>query len=268
VNLSLEQNAADSLNRSVAYFAENTPSGLKAAVKELVSAMELYVKAQLARLDVDPSNPVLVYERFKIEIADDPPRRHVLTPAGVNTVRFDDALKRLEWLGHEVATADAAQIRELKKARNALEHYAVALEADTVRSLYVAVVGFATRYLHAYLDISFLDVVDNGAWRRALDVEPALRSVAELTAKQVFEGLILATDQVEGVSDCASCGAQLLIESGGGYYPGYRCVVCGFVHDVESCYRCHKTFTVDAMHPNEGDAFLCDACHQAEHVRS
>ena len=217
MNLSLEQNAADSLRRSVTYFAEDTASGLKAAVKELVSAMELYVKAQLARLDLDPSNPVLVYEQFRVEVVDGPPRRHVLTPTGVNTVRFNEALKRLKWLDHEVAPADAVLIQKLKKARNDLEHYVVALEVHDVRSLYVAVVGFAIRYLHAYLDTSFLDVVDGVAWRKALDVEPALRDAAELSAKEVFEGLILATDQAEGVSGCANCGARLLVESGGGW---------------------------------------------------
>ena len=259
MRFSLEQNAADSLRRSVVYFAENSSSRLKAAVKELVSALELYVKAQLVRLDLDPENPVLVYECFKVSLTD-APKRYELVPIGVNMVRLPQALERLAWLGHEIAPADSTQIRELERVRNALEHSSVELEAPAVRSLYVAVVGFAIRYLHVYLGLSFIDIIDSTAWHRSLEIEPALHRVAERSAKKIYEDLIAATERAGGVSLCAKCGAALMIAPEGNW-SGYRCVVCGFVHNVEECYACKRMFYMDMMHSWEGDTALCDACY-------
>jgi hypothetical protein len=255
---SIEENAADSLRRSVAYFAERTQSGLKAAVKELISALELYVKVQLVRLDRDPSNPVLVYERFTVSLADNP-RRYELKPSGPATVRFDQALERLAWLGHEIAPTDAAQIRQLKRIRNTLEHFSVEQEDPSVRTLYAAVIGFVIGYLHVYLSCSFFDVVDSVSWQAALAAEPSLRRVATLSAKEIYQNLVAAADRAIGVSECAQCGADVMIPSSG-YFSGYRCVVCGFVHEVEECYSCKKAFYLPTLDPHEGDTALCTAC--------
>src|SRR5262249_51822059 len=134
------QNADDSLRRSVSSFAEGTQSGLKAAIKELVSALELYVKARLAKLDLDPVNPVLVYERFTVSIGKDP-KRYELKPKGLATVTLEQALERLAWLGHEMSPLDAAQIRKLRRVRNELEHFSVEQNGPLAHQLYAAGVG-------------------------------------------------------------------------------------------------------------------------------
>jgi len=63
MKFSIMENAADSLHRVAQYYSENTISGLKAAVKELISCVELFTKEKIRRLDLDPSDPVFdLYE--------------------------------------------------------------------------------------------------------------------------------------------------------------------------------------------------------------
>ena len=49
------------------------------------------------------------------------------------------------------------------------------------------------------------------------------------------------------------------------YYGGFRCVVCGFVHEVEECYGCREEFFVGLLTPAEGDTLLCSACDRRFH---
>lgn len=260
MKFTLEENAADSLRRSVAYFIENTPTGLKAAVKEIVSAVELYVKLQLVHADCDPSHPVLVYERFRVRVSGSPPG-YDLEPEGTATVSFAQALERLKWLGHGIPTVDVAQINTLKRLRNALEHHSAIRNSEDVRKMYAAVAAFTIRYLHTRLHLAFLELVDGDDWREALRLEPELRHLAELSAKQVYGGLVAAEERAAGTATCVQCGADCMIPHES-YYGGFRCVVCGFVHDVEMCYGCREEFFVGLLTPAEGDTLLCSACHK------
>jgi hypothetical protein len=260
MKFTLEQNAADSLRRSVRYFAENTPSGLKASVKELVSALELFLKHQLSQLDLNPSFPVLVYEDFLVKVSANP-RQYVLEPRGEKTVTFDKAIERLGWLGSPIAKPDVAMLNQLKRIRNELEHFEVDQPPALVRSTFSAVVGFVIRYLHVYLNLSFYDLVDGEEWREALLVEPSLRSLAERSAREVYKTLITAEHRAIGVSKCVKCGADCMI-SDKAYYDGFRCVVCGFRHDIEECHSCREVFFIDLLSADEGDTLICDYCHK------
>ncbi len=64
MKFTLKENAIDSLNRSFLYFSEGTLSGLKAAVKEAISSIELFLKEKIRTLDVDPEAPCLVYDKM------------------------------------------------------------------------------------------------------------------------------------------------------------------------------------------------------------
>src|SRR6185436_20927583 len=97
---------------------------------------------------------------------------------------------------------------ELKRLRNALEHFSVEQDVSSVRRLYAAVAGFVIRYLHVYLGQSFFDIVASSSWQAAWAVEPSLRRIAELSAKQTYHNLVAAADRAVGVSQCAQCGAD------------------------------------------------------------
>lgn len=260
MKFTLEQNAADSLRRSVSYFSENTPSGLKASVKELVSALELFLKHQLAQLDLNPSSPVLVYEEFAVKVSGSP-KQYILEPRGNRTVTFDEAINRLSWLGAPIANFDVDMLKKLKRIRNELEHLEVNQHPGNVRNIFCAVVGFVIRYLHIYLGLSFLNLVDGNEWRKALSIEPSLRSLAEKSAREIYTNLIAAEFRAIGVAKCAKCEADCMI-SDKGYYNGFRCIVCGFRHEIEECYSCKKAFFLDLLHANEGDTLLCTDCNK------
>lgn len=259
MKFTLEQNATDSLHRSIDYFAENTPSGLKASIKELVSALELFLKHQLSQLDLNPSAPVLVYEDFVVKVSGSP-RQYVLEPQGTRTVTFEEAIKRLSWLNSPIGKVDIAMLNQLKRIRNEIEHFEVNQDPAHVRSTFSAAVGFFIRYLHVYLGLSFLDLVDGDKWREALSIEPSLRSLAEKSAREVYINLIAAEFRAIGVAKCAKCEADCMI-SDKGYYDGFRCIVCGFRHEAEECYSCKKVFFLDLLHANEGDTALCIDCN-------
>lgn len=260
MNFTIKSNAADSLRRSVTYFAENTSSGLKAAVKELVSALELYVKEQLVQLDLNPLAPVLVYERFAVDI-NRTDGRYELKPLGEKTVRFEDALERLVWLGHPIAAADASQLRSLKKIRNKIEHFSVAEAPAHVRSLYAAATGFAIRYLYAYHNQDFFEIVNGDEWRRCLAVDPAIRAATELSVRQIYVHLTDVADRATGTAICAKCSATIMVEATG-YYQVFRCITCGFRHDVDECYMCKKSFFVGLLYPADGDTAFCEDCNK------
>jgi len=258
MKFTLTENANDSLRRAIRYFAENSPSGLKASVKELVSALELLVKEYLVLKDLDPTNPVLLYDRLKIGI-DRSGARYVLTRVGLNTVTFDQALERLDWIGHSIGKADVEQLKALKRLRNAVEHLEIEASVPVVRTIFAAAMGFVFRFMEVYIQRRFLDTIDDTDWRTALLLEPELRNSAELSARQVFSNLVAAEHRAIGVATCASCGADCMI-SYESYWGGYQCVVCGFKHDVETCYGCNRTVFLRELTETEGGTAMCDEC--------
>ena|SRR3990167_270927 len=106
MKFSIMDNAADSLRRVVQYYSEDTLSGLKAAVKELISCIELFTKEKIRRLDLDPSDPVLLYTNLKVSV-DESRTKYLISPLSkAKTVTFDEAVTRLEWLGEPIAKPD------------------------------------------------------------------------------------------------------------------------------------------------------------------
>lgn len=262
MRFTVQGNAEDSLQRSVLYFSEGTESGVKAAIKELISALELYVKVQLASLDADPANPVLVFEKFTAHV-DRGSAKYELRPIGAATVTLRQALERLAWLGQPISDGDRAQLFQLKKIRNAIEHFSVDEDPARVREVYAAVIGFTIRYLHVYLGQSFLDIVDDEAWRRAIAHDPRLRSAAERSASEIYDDLTSAADRAIGTSVCQKCGADMMIDFPSNW-SGHRCVVCGFKHTVESCYRCGRAFFWDLLRESEGGTMVCEECGEQD----
>jgi len=258
MRFSLQANADDSLRRSISYFAESTESGVKAAIKELIAALELYVKVQLIRSDADPSNPVLVFERFTAHV-DPASGKYELRPIGVSTVTLAQSLERLAWLQQSIPEADRIQLIQLKKIRNSIEHFSVDEESAKVRDLYAAVIGFSIRYLHVYLGLNFLELLDGNTWRRALEIEPRLRRAAERSASDIYVDLTTAADRAIGAAVCHKCGSAMMVDAPGNW-SGHRCAVCGFNHAVETCYRCQRLFFWDLLCAGEGGTMLCEAC--------
>lgn len=262
MKFSIMENAADSLGRVAQYYIEGTSSGTKAAVKELISCIELFTKEKIRRLDLNPSDPVLLFTNLKITI-DDMRTKYVISPVTrTKTVTFDEAIDRLEWLGEPIAKSDQTIIRKLKKIRNAIEHLEIDEDPDEVRQIFASTLGFTIRFVEKYLGTPRETLVDSSSWK---DLVKNREIYAELdkTYRQLCNDVLSAEEWLTGSASCVHCGSDLVIATHG-YYTSVRCKICGHTQDFEMCYRCKEDFPIDEMQAAEGDTYLCEQCSRGK----
>ncbi|MDO8804458.1 MAG: hypothetical protein Q7R35_08500 [Elusimicrobiota bacterium] len=258
MKLSIMDNATDSLNRVVEYYAEGTTSGLKAAVKELISCIELLLKEKIRRLDLDPGNPVLLFTKLKISL-DDKRTKYIITPISkTKTVTFDEAIERLEWLGEPISKPDQSMIGGLKKIRNALEHLEVNENPEEIKKVFAITLGVTIRFIEKYLKTARESVVDNAAWKTLIK-KPEIYAEIEKSYKVLSQDILSAEKWLTGSATCCYCGSVLVVGSDG-YYSGVKCKVCGHLQEFEMCYGCKNDFPIDELTPAEGDTYLCLIC--------
>lgn len=247
------------------YFSENTISGLKAAVKEAISSIELFLKEKIRTLDVDPESPCLVYDKLIVKV-DHQTNKYMIEPLSTKTtVTLSQAFERLNWLENPIAETDKQSIFSLKKIRNTLEHYDIDISVADVRSSYLSSIGFHIKFLHKYLNMEFLKVVDQRLWEKLVVSNEDIKALTESTSKEIFENIIDSAIKVAGLTTCIKCGCDVMVEERGGYYSGFKCKVCGYDHWTEMCYGCKEDFFIDELTSCEGDTMLCNQCY-SEHI--
>lgn len=263
----LRENAIDSLNRSFRYFLEDTTSGLKAAVKEIISSIELFLKEKIRTLDLNPNYPVLVYDKLKIKV-DHENNKYILEPfSNKTTITLHQAFERLLWLGAPISETDKNVIFSLKKIRNSLEHFSVDIPKIQVRSSYISTIGFVMHFLDKYLNIDFFSIIDEEIWRQLVAKNDDIKALRKATAKEIYDNIIKAEIEALGLTNCIKCNCDLFIEKSGGYYSGFKCVVCGYNHLVEICYGCNNSFFIEELEPGEGDTMWCTSCLAQQDLR-
>jgi len=257
---SIMDNATDSLVRVAQYYIEGTASGVKAAVKELISCIELFTKEKIRRLDITPSDPVLLFTNLKISV-DEERTKYVITPiTKTKTVTFDEAMERLEWLGEPIAKSDQTIIRKLKKIRNAIEHLEIDEDPNEVKRIFASTLGFTIRFVEKYLGTSRESLVENALWKELVTKQEIYDEI-EKNYRQLCDDVLSAEEWLTGSVSCVYCGSDLVIATHG-YYSGIRCKICGHNQDYEMCYGCKEDFPIDEMQAAEGDTFFCEMCHK------
>jgi hypothetical protein len=142
MKFSIMENATDSLQRAINCYSENTHSGLKAATKELISCIELFTKEKLRRLDLNPNDAVLLFTNLKITL-DDKRTKYVVSPISKKqTVTFDEAVDRLEWLGSPITKSDQSIVGRLKKIRNCIEHLEIDEDSNALKKYFADSLSF------------------------------------------------------------------------------------------------------------------------------
>lgn len=258
MKFSIMDNAADSLRRVTQYYLEDTISGLKAAVKELISCIELFTKEKIRRLDLDPYDPVLLFTNLKVSV-DEKRTKYLISPLSkTKTVTFDEAVDRLEWLGEPIAKPDQIIIRKLKKIRNAIEHLDVDEDPDEVRKIFASTLGFTIRFVEKYLATPRESLVENASWKELVKQKEIYQEV-EKSYVELCNDVLSAEEWLTGSATCVHCGSNLVVATHR-YYSGIRCKICGHTQDFEMCYGCKKDFPIDEMEAAEGDTYLCKEC--------
>lgn len=130
--LSLEENAKDSLIHGIEHFtADKRQTDLKYAVLHTFQAIELFLKARLAK-----EHFTLVYES---------PEK---TGDNSKTVNFHTLLNRLDAVGVKLSEETREDLFELQKYRNKLQHHRFSEEKITVKER----IGRGVRFLENFLE--------------------------------------------------------------------------------------------------------------------
>lgn len=260
MKLSIMENASDSLRRVTQYYTEGTVSGLKAAVKELISCIELFTKEKIRRLDLDTANPVLLFKNLKISV-NDTRTGYLISPLSKEkTVTFNEAVERLDWLGNPISKNDQNIIRKLKKIRNALEHLEVNEDPNEVKLIFASTLGFTIRFVEKYLSTSRETIVDSSSWKTLLSRNEIYQQI-EKSYQELCNDVLSSEKWLTGSATCVHCGSDLVVESSG-YYSGVLCKICGHTQHFEMCYSCKKDFPLDELNDADGDTMLCNECNQ------
>jgi len=260
MQLTIMENASDSLRRALTYYSEQTTSGLKAAVKELISCIELFIKEKIRQLDLDSTDPVLLFTSLKITV-DRSQGLYRITPLSrKRTVTFEEAIQRLEWLGEPISKADQKVIKRLKAIRNELEHLAIDQDPNAVLGLFAPTLGFTVRFVEKYLSTSLHALVEPDTWKSVI-AEQAIHQEVEKSFRELRNSVLAAEASLTGTATCIHCGTDLVVATRG-YYSGIRCSVCGHTQEFEMCYGCKEDFPLDELKPAEGDTHLCVKCSE------
>jgi hypothetical protein len=251
-------NATDSLRRAAQYYSEGTISGLKAAIKELISCIELFTKEKIRRLDLNPSDPVLIYTNLMLTVNENKTKYLVSPLSKAKTVTFDEAINRLEWLGEPIAKSDQSVIKKLKKIRNAIEHLEIDENPVEVKKIFATTLGFTIRFVEKYLSTPRESLVDNASWK-ALVKQKEIYEEVEKTYRGLCNDVLSAEEWLSGSASCVHCGSDLVVANHG-YYSGIRCKICGHTQEFEMCYGCKEDFPLDELKGAEGDTLLCKEC--------
>lgn len=207
MHLSIMGNASDSLRRIVQYYSEDTVGGLKAAVKELISCIELFTKEKIRRLDLDPSNPVLLFTNLRVTVNESKTKYLISPLSKTKTVTFNEAVDRLEWLGEPIAKSDRMVISKLKKIRNAIEHLDVDEDPDEVRQIFVSTLGFTILYVEKYLATSRESLVNNDSWKALIEREEIYKEVVK-SYQDLCNDVLSAEEWLTGSATCVHCGSD------------------------------------------------------------
>lgn len=236
IRMSLLENAYDFLNESLrsAMEAEDRPHSWKFAVLHEVQAIELLLKARL-----QTAHPVLIFENV-----DRPGKTVPLSLAVARTI----GAARIQLTPRELRSIAKAQ-----KWRNAIVHYEFEMGAYEVKSVYVQLFEFLTRFHDEHTDFGALHgKIDPALWAKE----------AELI--EFFRREIVVYNGVEVVktwpAEIVRAQSQVAIEL---YGKEFERVKRG--EDpwrvVESPYPCHDCAVLDGQYHVEGcDMEACPRC--------
>jgi hypothetical protein len=141
--LGLEENAIDSLVHAVEHFlAEERPTDLKYTILHIFHAVELFLKARLAKVA-----PERIY------------RGQESGETGY-TVDFKELKKRLKKENVILSEQDEVNLKQLQNFRNSIEHHRIEHNRDDIEKYIGCAIYFLETFLFEELGISLKEQVD------------------------------------------------------------------------------------------------------------
>ncbi len=243
----LEENAKDSLQHGIDHLlAGDDPSNLKQAILQVFHAVELFLKARLAK-----EHPTLIFEKPELADCDD-----------AHTVGFELAVKRLRAAGVTFAEPEWQRLKHLQLVRNHLEHHKYKGNSQTVRDLIAGTIKALEGLLSQEFGIDWNDFLT-----------PESRTAIEEMIFSYQERLEKATERVDAVTNgdpksfgedietCQACGEDTVPcpdpKSPGGQT---RCYFCDEPYFINHCDRCETRVLSDVPWDEKFYPNHCESC--------
>jgi hypothetical protein len=248
--LNLEQNAMDSLVHGVEHFInEEKPSDLKYTILHVFHAVELFLKARLAK--DDPSS--------------------ILKPHRANhTIDFDTCVKKLKTIGVDISEQNRNNLNALRNLRNFIEHYQIACTRNEIVQYLGRAMFFLDSFLQRELGINLKEQLDEEIYRV---LSEALYTYNELLEKANEQMMIVINEINEhadhhepsphySVEFCVKCGEKTILISDRTLVDGsVQCFFCKARSIVETCERCGSFMLYSSYSEvEEDDPNLCEDC--------
>jgi hypothetical protein len=186
--LGLEENAIDSLVHAVEHFLdEEKPTNLKYTVLHVFHAVELFLKARLAKAGI-----TLIYRKENSE----------------KTLGYHELIRTLEKHNVSLSEEDKTNLSELKKLRDKIEHHRIEHNRNDIKNYIGCAIYFLESFLQRELGISLkekIDEVDYDAYK--------ILSMTYLYHWKRMEdsGISLHPKEIPNIQVCLECGENALV---------------------------------------------------------
>ncbi len=216
LNLSLMENAVtffqDALSNAIA--AEEKPVRWKFAILSLVQAIELSLKALLAK-----PHPFFIY-------TDIDKRQH--------TVSLNLAISRLEHIANVKLSDDESKaLKVAVEVRNDIVHHQIDAELPKLKLAFARLLGFLNEFHRSHFQEALQDQVDAKLWQSGVEIQDygdeLFRRAQERMKNDGITGAHLVT--------CPKCRWRALC---GSPPMSNTCYVCGHTEDLYVCDFCQR----------------------------
>ncbi|MBN3891046.1 MAG: DUF3644 domain-containing protein [Nostoc sp. JL31] len=237
--LTLEGNAIDSLVHAVEHFLdEERPTYLKYAILHVFHAVELFLKARLAKID-----PELIFEKQRKD-------------GSRFTISVSKARECLEKEGIIFSTVNKNNLDALQVVRNQIEHYRFSGNREDIINYVGQAMYFLESFLKTELEISLkkeLDAVEEGVYE-------TLSRAYLFYIKRMLENGIELHPRYKGLDGtdfviCPNCEEEtVVIPDPTTQDDSVHCFLCHTSYSFfqESCLRCESiSYSLQTLKPGE-----------------
>lgn len=225
----IEQNAMSSLSHGVEHFVDKeTAENLKFAVIHVFHAVELFLKARLAK-----EHYLLIYTKPECSIDSD-----------AHTVSFDAMIGRLNNIGLEFTRDELNDLKMLRRFRNTIEHHKIEANKNEVKNYIGRAARFLEDFIKSELDIILKDVIPEDIYKNLSEAIYSYEERLRKTLKEMDGNLPSCKKDMDSdydIINCEVCGEETVVIPDGRYGENKtKCYFCNEEYIYEQCDRCGR----------------------------